>query len=236
MDFKLVTRISARSICDVLRCVLIFSVLPCNYLIGQFAEKAIEWDETTIVREINSIEKYANVVFKGKNVTLDTIRISGMNSTCGCLHVTLNKKIIPPGDTIEVAVKFNVTSSASRKINSVEIIQEDGKEHILTLDARLKRYVTVKPNLQYWFVNDEPQPKTVSLVFDKEISAADVEIVWDSEEVSLSFIRKKNTYLLEIAPVSTKKTGSSRVQIKYKTPDGKFRELKVFVAVYASTG
>jgi hypothetical protein len=79
--------------------------------------------------------------FKLKNDSSDTLRITGIHTSCGCTTSQIEKTEISPGESVNIQVRFNTKGYSGTKEQFVYIHtdQQENPTIKLTLKADIKK-------------------------------------------------------------------------------------------------
>jgi hypothetical protein len=97
----------------------------------------LEWDVT--FREVQAApsEKVVQVVFPFRNTGGEALKISSIQTSCGCTSAKADCKEVPAGGKGSVAVSFDIGSRKGEQVKGVIVQTSDHEKHKLALKVLL---------------------------------------------------------------------------------------------------
>ena len=115
----------------VRRTTLFFGICFLSFLCPLFA--GLEWETTFRGMDPMPGEKVYVATFPFRNPTSETIKITGIQTSCGCTSAKADIKEIPPGGSGSVLVRFDAGSRTGEQVKMAIIRTSDKEKHKLIL-------------------------------------------------------------------------------------------------------
>jgi len=113
---------------SVRRTILFFFLLFAGPLLA-----GIEWEATFREMDPKPGEKVYTATFPFRNPTSETIRITGIETSCGCTSAKADIKEIPPGGSGSVQVRFDAGNRTGEQVKMVIVRTSDKEKHKLII-------------------------------------------------------------------------------------------------------
>ena len=110
-------------------------------------------------------QKEVTADFRFQNVGQSEIKITSVNTSCGCTTAALEKNTIAPGEKGEIKATFNVGERVGlqQKTISVESTDPESPKTSLTLRVRIPAVAQVSPNSLQWQLGGAPSAQTINI-------------------------------------------------------------------------
>ena len=148
--------------------------------------------------------------YEVKNSGDRTVNITGLDTTCHCLDVRAESKVIAPGATVIVEADFSLEKLVGVSEKTVIVHTDDPEfgEIRLGVQVKVDPIYSIEPLTLDWKVGEEPAPKEIvfKVVRDKPIHITDVQHSRESVfSVKLREVEAGREYRLVLTPNSTEK-------------------------------
>jgi len=112
-----------------------FTLLACLAFWGlltkaQTVDHSISFNETTHDFGTVKLNDKTETVFKFKNISKDTLRLTGVKASCGCTTPKWTQEVIDPGGSGEITVSYN-SSKAGAFNKSITVNYSDRPEPVI---------------------------------------------------------------------------------------------------------
>jgi len=97
----------------------------------------IGWEKSFLEVVAKPDEKSVSVAFPFHNSGETTVKITGIQTSCGCTTARADLREVAPGGTGSVAVRFDIGGRKGEQIKSVIVRTSDGEKHRLILKVLL---------------------------------------------------------------------------------------------------
>lgn len=115
----------------VRRTIFVFGILLLSFSCPVFA--GLEWEATFREMDPKPGEKVYVATFPFRNPTAEMIKITGIQTSCGCTSAKADIKEIPPGGTGSVLVRFDAGNRTGEQVKMAIIRTSDKDKHKLIL-------------------------------------------------------------------------------------------------------
>ncbi len=97
----------------------------------------IGWEKSFLEVIAKSDEKSVSAAFPFRNAGEATVKITGIQTSCGCTTARADIKEVAPGGTGSVAVSFEIGGRKGEQVKSIIVRTSDGEKHRLILKVLL---------------------------------------------------------------------------------------------------
>jgi len=131
-----------------MRTLIILSLLNPLILLGS----NLSWDRTEVKLEMEPEQKEIRASFKVTNEGEDRIRISRINTSCGCTGSIIDRKILNPGDTTKIIATFNKGKRQGLNRLQLDVFIDSQAEAVATLrmNVQIPNLVEAMPRVVYF--------------------------------------------------------------------------------------
>lgn len=135
------------------------------------------------------------------------ITIKEVQTTCGCLSATADKKTYAPGETGTVSAVISLGAFEGEITKSVYVHSDDPAASKLQLQMKITipKLMEITPDVTTWQVGDPPVTRTVTIkvLYDKPIEVTRVTTERKKFALELKEITKGREYQIKITPETT---------------------------------
>ena len=188
---------------------------------GSAVNAGIEFKQTTCRKKTGPGQRQIECTYTFTNTGKQTVRITAVQSSCGCTTTTLEKRAYAPGETGTIEATMTV-SDAPGKVSKLIYVSTDapgGPRHKLTITAVVPEYVRLSPAYLKWVHKAQPEPRVVTATVtyeDAPMQIVGVECSDDDWQAELQTTEKKNVVRIVVTPPRDTAT-PSRNKVSRKT-------------------
>lgn len=190
------------------------------------------FENKTALVKLGPEEEAAKAQFRFTNSGDEVIQILEIKPSCGCTTATLEKKVYKPKESGAIAatlVAGGVPGFYSKSI-SVTTDEKSSNIYILTFNADIPEYYSVKPRLLFWNANEKLAAKEAEIVFGKNRAVSLVSAIDSSGKFKIetkdSFDHSKTT--ITVTPLEANFM-PGEVVLNLKTEGGKAIKVSIFM-------
>ena len=136
------------------------------------ASAALSWNQPVHTQTLAPGIDAAEVRFAFKNTGKDTVKITGLNSSCGCTTAQTEPKNYAPGTKGVVTVNYHSRGSLGLQTGTVTVTtDEPGREpYPLSLNLTFTDWVSLTPRLLRWTLQSAPAPQRVQIQMPADVA------------------------------------------------------------------
>lgn len=130
-------------------------------------------------------DQFVEAKYQFANTGNCPVTILGVQPSCGCTTVQLTKKEYAPGESGELAARFDIAGRTGRQEKSIVVLTKDtiNQPIILRLLVTIPEAVKIEPEVVFWRVGDEPEPKVIRVRVAEDFPTKIVSIKSNSSEM-----------------------------------------------------
>lgn len=173
-----------------------------------------------------------------KNTGTDTLKIVNVQPTCGCTYAPLNKNILLPNETTDLAVTLSISNYEGPISKHIRIYSNDPKHSLIDLElkANIEREVFVSPSNIVSFTDLKVGQTGKQLLEIRNRTTKDVKIFVSSvipSELQVkikdgTIIKPGSVYPLELS-YTPQKEGVLKGKILLQTDNIDYPEIPIFI-------
>jgi len=191
------------------------------FLLWAFAGSAfgqLAWENPE--QTFNSKPQDASVVAKYRftNNGKESIKIENVKTSCGCTTAALTKTDYAPGESGEIEAKFIFAGRTGRQEKAIMVTTSVAPKEptILRLVVNIEEPVKIQPEVVFWRVGDQPDPKTIHIAVadDSPAKIASVESDNPAVKVQLKEVKPGKEYEVQVTPASLTQPGAATLLIR----------------------
>jgi hypothetical protein len=207
--------------------------LLCAFAGSAFGQLA--WDNPE--QTFNSKPQDESVVAKYRftNKGKETIKIQNVATSCGCTTAALTKTEYAPGESGEIEAKFTFAGRTGRQEKAITVTTSATPQQptILRLYVNIEEPVKIQPQVVYWRVGDQPDPKTIHIEVadDSPAKIASVQSDNPAVKVQLTEVKPGKEYEVQVTPASVTQPGAATVLIRTDYPRDNPQTKYVYVQI-----
>lgn len=152
-----------------------------------------KWSDTKVV-----------ATYKFTNTGKETVKITDMQSSCGCTTPVLEKKEYAPGEEGELKAVFNPDGKIGPQTKTITL-KTDLKEQpaiVLTFKTDVPALPGFDQQLIYWERGENPVPKTIIVTLPPDVPLDKIEITPKSSDftATLKTVEEGKKYQIIVTP------------------------------------
>lgn len=123
----------------------------------------ISWENPEQKVTARATDQFVVAKYRFTNTGNYPVTILEVQPSCGCTTVQLAKKQYAPGESGELAARFDFAGHTGHQEKSIVVLTKDtiNKPITLRLLVSIPEAVAVEPEFLFWRVGDEPEPKLI---------------------------------------------------------------------------
>ncbi len=158
-------------------------------------------------------DKQIEVTFSVKNAGSDPVAITGLESGCECLSVSIDRDPIPAGEEATITGVFNIEQLRGTSEKNISVLAGKwSRPFFLTTRIEIDPIYVIEDSMTTWSIGGEPETKLVTFRVLREAPVHVLSAESKRKEVrcELVAVEKGRLYHLKLTPEST---GSSLLGI-----------------------
>jgi len=178
----------------------------------QFENPALELSPPAAGSEVEVVYRFTNA---GKSA----VRVTKIETSCGCLHAAADHKAYAPGQAgvIRATYKFTPSEAAQRKTLTVRTDSRSHPAQVLTVAVKgTGPLLHMEPKMTSWKTGEEPVAKRVRFKVERAapIRVLSAKTAKPEFSVTVHMIEEGRLYEIELQPQSTQSPVIGTVQIE----------------------
>lgn len=184
--------------------------------LSPLAHAELQWQQRRLVLEPAIGAHEVVGIFEFVNRGTQAVRVTDVQSGCGCTVAVLDQDVVMPGEKGRVRATFHVGDRQGRQSVAVTVTAHEPavRTYDLTLEVVVQEFATVSPRLLHWRVGDDVSSKVFRLTLANGFGFVGAEIT--SADFSIAVINpSSNTVELTITPrdLWAKRSGTIKIQV-----------------------
>lgn len=203
--------------------IIIWIILSCAIVTFPGIQAvALEWQHTDLTARAEIGQTLPRYDFKFTNSGSNPVKITDVRTSCGCLALNFDSKIIHPGQTGNLRVNFDRTGLFGKVSRTIMISTDEKKQqqYLLTLNADLPELLLFDARLVNWPKGAEATTKSISVDVNWPNGLEIVKAASNNSafSVKLVTIKDKKQYRLDITPSDTSSANTTVIVLHAKEP------------------
>jgi hypothetical protein len=123
----------------------------------------LRWENPEQKVTAGATDQFVQAKYHFTNTGNYPVTIIEVQPSCGCTTVQLTKKEYAPGESGELAARFDFAGRTGRQEKSIVVLTKDTINQPITLrlQVTIREAVRIEPEVVFWRVGDEPEPKVI---------------------------------------------------------------------------
>jgi hypothetical protein len=194
--------------------------LLCAFAGSAFGQLTWENPEQTF----NSKPQDGSVVAKYRftNTGNQPLKIQNVKTSCGCTTAALTKTDYAPGESGEIEAKFVFSGRTGRQEKAIAVTTSAAPQQptMLRLVVNIEQSVKIQPEVVFWRVGDQPEPKTIHVAVADDSPAKIVSVTSDnpSVEVQTTEVKPGKEYEVQVTPANVNQPATATLMIRTDYP------------------
>lgn len=194
--------------------------LLCAFAVSAFGQLTWENPEQTF----NSKPQDESVVAKYRftNTGKQSLKIENVKTSCGCTTTALTKTEYAPGESGEIEAKFVFSGRTGRQEKAITVTTSAAPQEptILRLFVNIEETVKIQPEVVFWRVGEQPEPKTIHIAVADDSPAKIVSVISDNDSVKVQIteIKLGKEYEVQVTPDNVSQPAAATLMIRTDYP------------------
>jgi hypothetical protein len=182
----------------------------------------LTWEDPEQRFTARPTDQFIEVKYRFTNTSSHPVTIDEVHPSCGCTTVQLRKKEYAPGESGELAARFDFAGRTGHQEKSIMVLTKDtiNQPVVLKLLVTIPEAVKVEPEVVFWRVGDEPKPKVIRATVAEDFPAKIVSVKSTNPEmrVDLKEFRPGKEVEVTVTPQSSFAPAAATLIIKTDYP------------------
>ena len=212
----------------------VFPLIACASFLDA---STLVWDQTEVRIEMWPDEEEVRASFKVTNEGEKVVRIARVESNCGCTNTTLNKKILPPGESAEIVAIFSKGKRQGLNRNRLQVYLDSQVDALVTLkmNVQIPALIEAQPQIVFWKPESPKSSLPVRLVMDERYIDQILQIDYDRSRLTVTQeiddTKNNDAIVLKVEPKDFSKLYRGTITVYGGGPDGRKAETRVHAFV-----
>ncbi|HTQ29885.1 MAG TPA: DUF1573 domain-containing protein [Opitutaceae bacterium] len=198
------------------------------------AAGALTWSTTKVEATAKGGQESFATVFPFKNTGDKPVKITGVQTSCGCTTATLAKTTYAPGESGEVKAQMDLRERIGWQERTVTITTDDAPAAptVLTLRVNIPQVIEIAPRMVVWSHDGQREPREVTITAGTDVAITLRDVVY-SPQFTVQQITDVpgRRYRLRITPRSTDSHYRDEILVQYEAVLGQPQEMIVYAIV-----
>jgi len=179
-------------------------MMPLLLTLASVAHAKLDFEITTQTLPTKWSDAKVEAVYKFKNTGNETVKITDMQSSCGCTVPMLEKKVYAPGESGELKTVFTPGDKIGPQVKTITLKTDlkDQPTIELTFKTDVPALPGFEPQLIYWNRGDKPDPKSIAVTLPPDVPLDKIEITPKDSDftVTLKTVEEGKSYEIVVTP------------------------------------
>ncbi|HEY8995265.1 MAG TPA: DUF1573 domain-containing protein, partial [Lacunisphaera sp.] len=193
-------------------------------LCGAISAPALDWKTTQQIVKAAPLQSTAETAYEFTNRGDKAVTILSVDTSCDCLDAEPSVKVIAPGDTGRIRVRFTIADRSGVFQRLIVVTTDDAKEPaVLTAELNIPEIATLSPRSLEWPLHGPVDPKVVEITIAEglDLTLGEVRPTSEAFTARLETLEAGRRYRLHLTPRSTAEAVNTAVRIHATTPTGR---------------
>jgi len=169
---------------------------------------SLSWSRTEARVELEPDQQEARELFKLTNKGSDPVRVSRIETSCGCTGSIVKNRLIDPGEAAEIVATFHAGKRVGTVTNKLDVYLDGRGEPIATLRlvAKIPQLVELEPQVLFWKASEDASARTVRIRLDERYVDTIQDVKYDTSVFDIRVVKEgeegDSGPRLEVAPAS----------------------------------
>jgi Protein of unknown function (DUF1573) len=182
----------------------------------------LRWEDPEQKVTAGATDQFVVAKYQFTNTGNYPVTIIEVQPSCGCTTVQLAKKEYAPGESGELAARFDIAGRSDRQEKSIVVLTKDTINQPITLRllVTIPEAVRIEPGVVFWRLGDEPKPKVIRVTVAEDFPAKIVSIKSNNSEmrVDLRDVTPKKEVEVTVTPQNPGQPAAATLIIKTDCP------------------
>ena len=184
--------------------------------------------QETVVLTPKPGEQSATAKYTFTNTSSTSLTITGVQPSCGCTTIALDKRSYDPGEKGEIVALIDLSGLGGTQHKTIEVSHDHGPVIVLNMTLVLCDLPQINPTFLTWKVGDPANEQMAIMTMPAGVDESAVEVSASSPEVTTQLVKRDDgTWVLKVTPNST--AAATNAMLKVTTNFG--RVVRVFASV-----
>lgn len=193
-------------------------LLSASFAFGQPAGAGLVFERDVASESASPSADTHESKFVFKNAGPRPVTISEIQTTCGCLGASSDKKTYEPGEIGVVTATIKLGSFEGEVIKSIYVISDDpeASKRMLQMKVTIPRLMEISPEVTTWTLGETPTAKklTIKILREEPIEVTAVSSTRENVSVELREVEKGRLYEVMLTPKTTAEPTLGAVKIE----------------------
>ena len=185
------------------------------------AQGELKWEKKEIELHPSITDETAVANFKYQNTGDKLIRITGVQSSCGCTAATAGKNDVGPGESGEIKATFKMGNRVGLQKKTVTVTTDDpaNASTVLTLTAMVPQLLEINPTFVFWKGGEPTNPKIITVKVGGEFPVTDLKVTPSSPDFTVKVERgAAKEFRVVVQPTQTDRNSTVTLTIQPDFP------------------
>jgi hypothetical protein len=182
----------------------------------------LRWEDPEQKVAAGATDQFVVAKYQFSNTGNYPVTIIEVQPSCGCTTVQLAKKEYAPGESGELAARFDIAGRSGRQEKSIVVSTKDTINQPITLRlvVTIPEAVRIEPEVVFWRLGDEPKPKVIRVTVAEDFPAKIVSIKSNHSDmkVDLKDVTPKKEVEVTVTPQNPGQPTAATLIIKTDYP------------------
>jgi hypothetical protein len=194
----------------------------------------LTWSSTKVETAVKGGQESFETVFHFKNTGDKPVKVTSVQTSCGCTTATLAKTTYAPGEAGELKAEIDLRNRSGLQEKEVTVTTDDAPNApvILALRVTIPEVLELSTRLLVWNHGSKPETKEITLTAGSDVAVTLRDVVYSPqftvEQITDSPGRR---YRLRITPRSTDSHYRDDILVQYEATVGEPREVLIYAVV-----
>ena len=188
----------------------------------------LTFDQETVTLTPKAGAQSATASYTFTNTSSTSLTITGLQPSCGCATIALDKRSYDPGEKGEIIALIDLNGLGGTQHKSIQVSHDHGPLIVLNLTLTLCALPQINPTFLTWKVGAPATEQISIMTMPAGVDERAGEVTATSPEVTAQLVKRDDgTWTLKVTPNST--ADATNAILKITTNFG--RVVRVFASV-----
>ena len=200
------------------------TILWLGLLLAGTVHGGLTFESTSQSADAKATDTELTVEYAFKNTSSEPVRIEEIDSTCGCIKASTDKRVYAPGESGVTEAVFSLGKfvGTHQKVIYVQTAEPDDVRHKLTVTVNIPEVVSIEPKVTKWPVGSAPEAKVIDVKFvgDEAMKVTEIRSTRPQFTFESETVEEGRHYRITLKPESTDVPimGALKIVTDSKTP------------------
>ena len=192
----------------------------------------LKWDRTEVTLEMEPDQSEIRASFVVTNYDETPVRISRIETSCGCTGSIIDRKILEPGKSSEIIAVFNRGRREGLNRNRLEVFIDGQREPVATLRMAvdIPTLIEAIPRIVFWSPNSSKTDRQVAISLDKRYVNEIIDLKYNEDRLNVVVEKNPETpekLILKIIPDSFDSLQRETITLYARGPGGREAQAEI---------